>query len=133
MSFTFFVRVVLQSFQFGAFLHLAWCWKKVDGTPALEKIGGRWPPALYADRGWLPTVLVPLTAQNRHSLPNVIGAAIGGVENLSDILCDFQPNGVLDKYAKGGAEQLLVVSSLGWMRLALQRGAVISDPLNNET
>jgi hypothetical protein len=63
------------------------------------------------------------TAKNRHSLPNVIGAAIGGVENLSDILFDFQPNGVLDKYAEGGTEQLLVVSSLGWMRVALQKRA----------
>ena len=53
----------------------------------------------------------------------MIGAAIGGVENLFDILCDFQPNGVLDKYAEGGAEQLLVVSSLGWMRVALQKRA----------
>jgi len=53
----------------------------------------------------------------------VICAAIGGVENLFDILCDFQPNGVLDKYAEGGAEQLLVVSSLGWMRVALQKRA----------
>ena len=53
----------------------------------------------------------------------MICAAIGGVENLSDILCDFQPNGVLDKYAEGGAEQLLVVSSLGWMRLAHQKRA----------
>jgi hypothetical protein len=53
----------------------------------------------------------------------VIGAATGGVEKLSDIPCDFQPNGVLDKYAEGGAEQLLVVSSLGRMRVALQKRA----------
>ena len=39
----------------------------------------------------------------------MIGAAIGGVENLSDILWDFQPNGVLDKYAEkvfGAADRL---------------------------
>jgi hypothetical protein len=47
------------------------------------------------------------SAQNRHSLPKVIGRAIGGVESLSDILCGFEPRRVLEKYAEGGAERLL--------------------------
>lgn len=48
-----------------------------------------------------------LSAQNRQSMPRVIGGAIGGVEKLSDILCGFQPQLVLDKYAGGGPEALL--------------------------
>jgi hypothetical protein len=57
----------------------------------------------------LPGIFLNLisSAQNRHSLPKVIGLAIGGVENLSDILCDFEPGGVVEKYAEGGAERLL--------------------------
>jgi hypothetical protein len=47
------------------------------------------------------------SAQNRYSLPRVIGGAIGGIESLSDILCDFEPNRVLEKYAEGGAERML--------------------------
>jgi hypothetical protein len=36
----FFVRVVFQSFPFGVFSHLAWDWKKAQGTPTWKKSAG---------------------------------------------------------------------------------------------
>jgi hypothetical protein len=45
MSSFFFVRPVFQSFPLAVFLHLAGGWKKVAGTPARKKTGGRPPTA----------------------------------------------------------------------------------------
>lgn len=47
------------------------------------------------------------TAQNYQSLPQVIGCRIGGVAELEDILCGFEPAEVLDKYGEDGWRELL--------------------------
>jgi hypothetical protein len=47
------------------------------------------------------------SAQNRHALPRVIGGAVGGVDKLSGVLCEFEPGQVLEKFAIGGSERLL--------------------------
>jgi hypothetical protein len=38
------------------------------------------------------------TAQNRNMSRNVIGRAIGGIDNLGGLLCRFRPAGVVEKY-----------------------------------
>lgn len=39
-----------------------------------------------------------VTAQNANMKPGVIGGAIGGVEKLGAVLCDFEPLAVVEKY-----------------------------------
>jgi hypothetical protein len=41
------------------------------------------------------------TAQNRTMSPSVIGNAIGGVDKLGDLLCEFEPAAVAAKYGYG--------------------------------
>lgn len=45
--------------------------------------------------------------QNKGMLPNIIGEAINGINNLGQVLCDFQPAEVLKKYAADDWEMLL--------------------------
>jgi hypothetical protein len=54
------------------------------------------------------------SAQNADRRKNVIGGAIGGVGNLKQVLCDFQPALVLEKYRSSGWERVLddIVSQL---------------------
>jgi tetratricopeptide (TPR) repeat protein len=47
------------------------------------------------------------SAQNRQMLPKVIGSAIGGFDNLSKVLYDFNPNEVVKTYSKNDASKLL--------------------------
>lgn len=48
-----------------------------------------------------------ISAQNRGMGPGVIGGAIGGVDSLCDLLCEFSPAGVVEKYGTEDWEALL--------------------------
>jgi hypothetical protein len=48
-----------------------------------------------------------ISAQNRGMGPGVIGSAIGGVDSLRGLLCEFSPTDVIEKYGSEDWEMLL--------------------------
>ncbi len=47
------------------------------------------------------------SAQSTDRRKNVIGGSIGGVHNLRQVLCEFEPTWVLEKYRSSGWEGVL--------------------------